>query len=609
MNIKDIKDPKFLKTMNNKELKVLASDIRSFLIENISKTGGHLASNLGVVELSLGLHYTFNSPEDAILFDVSHQAYTHKILTGRAPLFDKLRQKGGLSGYAKYLESSHDKWESGHAGTSIAAMVGYLCSNQLKNKNNYVISVVGDASISNGTNMEALNFLGQQKHQNGIIIINDNHMSISKSVGAISKLLIKLRGSNFSYKLKNKLIELLPFSLWRFFRAIKKTIKTIFRSKNIFEDLGYYFVGPIDGNNIGVVLKALKLSQKIKSNVVVHMITQKGKGYEFAEIDEEGTYHGVGAFDKDKGLASHQDENKVSWSEGIAGIIDYLALEENIFVVIPAMMIGSKFTRFQQKYPNRIIDVGIAEEHAAVMSAALALNDVNVFLPIYSTFSQRAYDQILNDIARPNLKVVIGIDRAGFVGEDGSTHQGLYDVSMFLSMPNVIVTMPKDLNEALGLLKYAYSQNSPFVIRYPRGYTEKLITKDDKAIKPSWEIISEKEKGYIIIYGPILNDLIEITNEENLSFSVVNARYIRPLDEALLKDILATDKPIFVYEHAHGSGSLYHLILEFMATHNYNNKITGLNAYNKVIEHGSVCDNVKDAGLDKENIIKVLKTL
>lgn len=606
-DLEKIKDPDFLKSLSIKELEVLAEQIRMFLIENISKTGGHLASNLGVVELTLALHYVFDSPLDTFIFDVSHQVYTHKILTGRADQFETLRKHKGLSGYANYDESIHDKWESGHAGTSISAMVGYLEANKILNKENHVISVVGDASIINGTNMEALNFLGNKKNKKGIIILNDNNMSISKNVGAIPVFLSRLRGSKITNGIRKFSDKFLPNFFYKIGRRIKRAIKAIFQTGNMFEDMGYAYIGPIDGNNIKRVIQTLNCAKKMNKSVVIHAITKKGLGYEFAEEDKEGSYHGVPAFNKDVGILTSNDKNKISWSEGIANIITSYAEEKDIHVVIPAMIVGSGFLNFKEKYPNRIIDVGIAEEHAAVMSAALSLNKINVFLSYYSTFSQRAYDQILNDIARSNLKVVIGIDRAGFVGDDGSTHQGLYDISMFMSMPNVTITMPKDLNEAEGLLKYAYEVNEgPFVIRYPRGKTNKQSLTNIEAISPSWEQLTYNNKGYLISYGPYIKDLEKIIEEENLDFSIINARYINPIDENLLRIILKTDKPIVVYEETHASGALYQKILDFMARENFHNKIKSLSAYNKVVKHGSILENREDANLSKDNIIKTI---
>lgn len=609
MDIKSIKDPKFLKNMSIKELESLASDIRSFLVDEISKTGGHLASNLGVVELSIALHYVFDSPEDTFIFDVSHQSYVHKILTGRVEEFKTLRQHKGLSGYASYKESEHDKWESGHAGTSVSAMVGYLYANKLNDKKSEVISIVGDASITNGTNLEALTYLGNDPNHKGIIVLNDNNMSISKRVGAFSAFLTRLRGSRFNNFLRRLADKFIPNFLWRFHQRVKRSIKAMFQASNMFEDMGYVYIGPINGNNLKRTIRALKQAKKYKRSVLLHVITQKGMGYKYAEEDIEGSYHGVGPFDKDSGETLSDKTTIPTWSSVMASCLAKLEEERHIFVVMPAMLVGAKFSNFQLKYPHRIVDVGIAEEQAAVMSAALALNNIDVFLPLYSTFAQRAYDQIMNDIARPGLKVVIGIDRAGFVGEDGSTHQGLFDISMFMSMPNVTITMPKDMKEAYGILKYAFMQNGPFVIRYPRGKTHTMDIRNVDEIRPSWELFHKGTKGYIIAYGPSVIRLKDLVIQENLSFSVVNARYINPMDERMLEDILKTGEAIYVYEETHGSGTLYHHILEYMADHQYHNVIKARNTKDLIIHHGTIDDNMKDANMDDDALLEDLKRL
>lgn len=603
--LEEIVDPSFLKDLSVKELKKLAEEIRLFLIEEISKTGGHLASNLGAVELSIALHYVFNSPFDDIIFDVSHQIYTHKILTGRAREFKSLRKHQGLSGYANYQESIHDKWESGHAGTSISALMGYLKANQLKGIKNEAVALVGDASITNGTNMEALNILASEKDLKGIIVINDNKMSISGNVGSFSKILAKMRGSKFFNKIKRAFKKITPKFIYNFLSKVKRGFKAFIQSTNIFEDMGYVYLGPIDGNNLDELIRTFKQAKKLKKSVVIHTVTKKGKGYPQAENDNDGKYHGVGPFDLDRGLKV-EESSDISWSEAISLIIEDLTTTNDIYVIMPAMLVGSKFLNYQEKHPQRIIDVGIAEEHAAVMASAMALNGINVFLAYYSTFSQRAFDQILNDIARPNIRVVIGIDRAGFVGEDGSTHQGIYDVSMFLSMPNVIITMPRNIIEAYGLLKYAYQQNKPFVIRYPRGTTNFVDFKETSEIKPSWELICKGTLGVIISYGPVLTEIEELLKSNNLNYSICNARFIRPIDEQLLRELLINNQKIVVYEEIHASGSLYQLILDYCAKNDFYNEVIAVNAYNKVIDQGTVLENKATAKISLTDLLEVL---
>lgn len=611
MQITDIKDPKDIQSLTLKELETLAMDIRAFLVDSISKTGGHLASNLGAVELSIALHYVFNSPQDQFIFDVGHQSYTHKILTGRANQFNTLRQHQGLSGYINYQESEHDVWESGHAGTAVSALHGVLKAKQLKGETGTAIALVGDGSITSGMSFEALNLLGSDPSLKGIVILNDNNMSISKNVGSLSKVLTLLRGNRFFMKIRKGLGRITPNFIARIYRRFKRMIKAFFQSGNIFEELGYVYMGPIDGNDLKTVIKILKQAQKMKKSVVIHAVTEKGKGYEVAANDNDGKFHGVGSFDVQTGNPNKPHSNGLkSFSEVISeAMIAYQAIEET-FVVMPAMLVGTKFEKFYKQFPNRLIDVGIAEEHAATMAAAMARNQIKVFLPLYATFSQRAYDQIMNDIARSDTHVVFGIDRAGFVGDDGSTHQGLFDVSLFHSMPNVIITMPYDAQEAFNLIQYGFQQTHPFVIRYPRLETPFDLNQlpQFQPITPTWTVFSEGAAQVWISYGPGLDLLLEAKHRLKIDAKIINARFIRPLDTSMLKALLEMDKPIFVYEEAYGSGTLYHHILEFMAKHQAKNPIQALTV-STIIHHGTRAHNQKDAGLDIQSVIEAVSKL
>lgn len=606
MNLFDIKDPSFLKKLNHKELKSLACEIRTFLIDSISKTGGHLSSNLGTVELIIALHYVFNSPEDVFIFDVGHQAYAHKILTGRASKFDTLRQTDGLSGYINYSESIHDQWESGHAGTSLSALLGVLYAKKMKEEKGTGVAIIGDASITNGMAFEALNLLGSDKNTKGIIILNDNEMSISKSVGAISKSLLRIRSNKLFIKMMNFWQAILPKFLLGVFSRMKRGIRGFLQRQNIFEDLGYVYVGPIDGHNIKGLIYNLERAKTLKKSVVLHIVTDKGKGHVEAEKDRIGTYHGI---------SKPTDKKKpgVSWSEMISLSLDELQKHIKTFVVMPAMEVGAHFIEFAKKYQDRYIDVGIAEEHAATMAASLARQNVPVFLPLYSTFSQRAFDQILNDISRSNHHVVIGIDRAGLVGEDGSTHQGLFDVSMFYMMPHVVITMPYDAKEAMNLLYYGFmKQKNPFVIRYPRGLVafDKTLEKIDfEEIKPTWTILSNGSQMHIIGYGPTLNFLIDAKEISGIDANIVNARFIKPIDQEMLHDICKSNLPILVYEEQANTGSLYPQILSFMAHYGYHNKVTSMSITESIVEHGKYKDVLKKVSMDTESIIQKMKEL
>lgn len=606
MNLFDIKDPSFLKQLKRKELKALAVDIRSFLIESISKTGGHLSSNLGTIELIIALHYVFDSPKDAFIFDVGHQAYTHKILTGRIALFDTLRQTNGLSGYINYKESIHDQWESGHAGTALSALLGVLYAKHLKKEDGEGIAIIGDASITNGMSFEALNLLGTDKNTKGIVILNDNEMSISKSVGSISKALTRFRSMKVVIKMKRMWQLILPKFVLNFLSRVKRGLRGFFQRQNIFEDMGYMYVGPVDGHDIDGLIYNLQRIRKVKKSVVFHIITEKGKGHLEAEQDKIGTYHGVSKANATKKLG-------ISWSELISRNLDALQSHIKTFVIMPAMTVGAQFIQFSKNYPDRYLDVGIAEEHAATMAASMTHQGIPVFLPLYSTFAQRAFDQILNDIARSNHHVVFGIDRSGIVGEDGSTHQGLFDVSMFYLMPNVIITMPYNEKEASDLLYYGFmKQKNPFVIRYPRGVVSSSPAVEDiqfDDMTPTWTILEDGKEVVLISYGPSLDLFKSVRAQMRLDAMIVNARFIKPIDEEMMHQICKKNTPILVYEELANTGSLYPQVLKFMAKHGYINKITDMSITDQVVEHGHYKDILKIHQMDAESIENKLKEL
>jgi len=605
MDLTSIKDPSFLKQLKPKELKALAADIRSFLIESIPKTGGHLSSNLGTIELIIALHYVFDSPKDGFIFDVGHQAYTHKILTGRINEFINLRQTDGLSGYVNYKESVHDLWESGHAGTALSALTGFLYAKHLKNEPGEGIAIVGDASITNGMSFEALNLLGSDVNTRGIIILNDNEMSISKSVGSISKALTRFRSMKIFIKIKRFWQLILPGFILRILGRFKRGLRGFLQRQNIFEDLGYMYVGPLDGHDIKSLIYNLKRIRNLKKSVVFHIITEKGRGHVEAEQDKVGTYHGVSK-------PSILVKEGITWSKHISESLDRFQKIEKTFVIMPAMTVGAQFIDFQKKYPDRYLDVGIAEEHATTMAASLAHQGIKVFLPLYSTFSQRAFDQLLNDVARSDHHVVIGIDRAGIVGEDGSTHQGLFDISMFNLMPNLVITMPYDAAEAEKLLYYGFmKQKHPFVIRYPRGLVkanghEDLIIDED--LKPTWTKLVTGTKLAMISYGPSLDLLIKVNTEHHLNATIINARFIKPIDEMMLKEVLDEHDTLFVYEEAVNTGALYPQILKFMAKHEYKNKMIEMSITDQVVEHGHYKDILKKLKMDEDTIIEKLKS-
>jgi 1-deoxy-D-xylulose-5-phosphate synthase len=608
IDLEKIENPSFLKKLSIKELKELAVQIRQFLIENISKTGGHLSSNLGVVELTLAMYYVFDSENDTFLFDVGHQSYVHKILTGRAKEFKTLRQFNGLSGYINKKESKYDVWESGHSSTTISAMSGMIVADEDDSKR--VISLIGDAAITNGIALEGLNFLGQMKHKNPIIILNDNKMGISKSVGALSKAFAKLRGKN-NRKVRNK-NNMTPNFISTFTHKMKRGIKGFIQQDNIFEDMGFDYFGPYNGNDIATVIKVLKNVKTTKGPIIVHLLTKKGLGYEPSEQDKIGDYHGVTPFDISSGKTiSEVEPNTASYSKIVADYLYKKREHKPFYVINPAMKSGSKLDEFADKYNDSFFDVGIAEEHATVMAAGLASSNKDVVLLMYSTFAQRAYDYILNDIARSDLKVVFGLDRAGVVGEDGSTHQGIYDVSMLSGMPNIRICAPSNACEVVELFNYAIEcETHPIVIRYPRANTHYNPQEIDfsKVGSLDWKVLKEGSKGIVISYGEMLNKVNKIIYENNLDVTLVNAISLKPIDLVTLNKLFNKNLPIIIVEEVINSGSLYSKILEYKEENNYQSKISKLIFdVDTIITHGKQNEVLNHYGMSDEDILNKIQ--
>lgn len=604
IKLENISDPKFLKALTLSELEELAKEIRKFIIENVSETGGHLSSNLGVVDLTIALHYVFNSPYDKLIFDVGHQTYTHKILTGRAKDFKTLRSYKGLSGFLKERESIHDVWEAGHSSTSISAAAGFLEAKSAGAKIGEVVSIIGDGSIQNGLAFSAINYLGSKNNQKSIIILNDNNMSISPNVGVLGKIFDKIRLKK-SYHLFRRLI---PNFIKKWFYKEKSAISYYLHGNALLTSFGYRYFGPINGHNLKELISFFEYAKRTKESVIIHVKTKKGMGYKFAEEDNTGFWHGVGPFDINNGkLKAKNDANITSWSNGIGKIILEKAKENPMIrVITPAMVQGSGLSLFQKELPNQLIDVGIAEEHSVVMAGAMAKAGVVPIVAIYSTFLQRSYDQISHDVARINSKVLFLVDRAGIVGEDGSTHQGIYDVSFLSSIPNLVITMPKDLNEAKLLINYAIEKhNGPFVIRYPRGKTNVITSDDNQRLEfGKWEVVLKPQAKTVITYGPAVNIFKKEIEKNNTNLGLINARFIKPFDEELLKTLNNTE--IIVYEEVIKSGSLSESLASKIVELNLNIKLKAYNIPDSFVEHGNADLVKKDLGLD---IIEILKNI
>ena len=606
MKITDIKSPKFLKNYSTNQLNTLCSDIREFLIDNLSATGGHLASNLGIVELTVAMHYVFDSPKDKMIFDVGHQSYIHKILTGRADKFASLRQLGGISGYQKRNESKHDPFEAGHSSTSIAAALGFAYARDLDNEKNDVIAIIGDGSLTGGLAFEALNNIETLKSK-VIIILNDNEMSISKNVGGLSNFLKNVRLSH-SYETASKSYKkfLTKTKLGKKLFDISYNIKEKFKRKindNIFTNLNIDYLGPVDGHNIEELIRALKKAKNSKKSILVHVLTKKGKGYLPAETNASA-WHGVGSFNKETGEL--KKSSLPSLSQIVSDTVyEFMQQDDSIVTITPAMINGSKLEKIFKDFPNRSIDTGITESFATTLACAISLNNKKVFLPIYSSFLQRAYDNINHDIARMNAHVVIGIDRAGLVGEDGETHHGVFDISFLNSIPNMVICMGKDSEEIRNLLYTGfYKQDKPFCIRYERDSIEFNKTEFKELPVGTWEYLQKVKgcKNTVISYGTDVSKLYEKLKDKNIN--IINARYIKPIDKNILKELIRTKQKIYIYETNIKTNSLGTNILEYFNHKEAKNKIKLTGIDNKYINHGKINELKKELNLDIEKTVE-----
>ncbi|MDD3923484.1 MAG: 1-deoxy-D-xylulose-5-phosphate synthase [Erysipelotrichaceae bacterium] len=620
MNLLDLKDPKQIKDMNYDELNQLCLDIRNFLIESVSKTGGHLSSNLGVVELTVALHYIFNSPNDKLIFDVGHQCYAHKILTGRSDKFSSLRTYNGLSGFIKRKESEHDIWEAGHASTSLSAALGMAIARDLDHQDHDVVAIIGDGALTGGMAFEALNHIGATDHK-VIIILNDNNMSISPNVGAVNKMFEKLRQSKPYTSLKKDVKGVLKTSgvgesILSGMQNVKDLLKKNLIDDSIFGEFGLNYFGPVNGHDIKEMINIFKLAKEQEESVVIHIMTNKGKGFSLCEEDRHGYWHGVGSFDPNTGISLTKLPNEyMPWAQIVSETLIRLAKDDRQIVgLTPAMINGSKLEKFFALFPNRAFDCGIAEEHAATLAAGLAVAGKKPFLAIYSTFLQRAYDQINHDICRMDLPVVIGIDHSQLVGEDGETHHGIFDIGILQPLPNIIIAHPKDAIETQNMLYTAFEQKHPFAIRYNKNSIEYQENDHFEHIKiGSWELFNHTSttKAFIITYGYECTKLIDKIKNNNLDIAIVNARFIKPIDHDMLDKISAFEKPIVTYEIDMLNGGLSSSIINY-----YNDKQGSVNIFrfgigDLYVQHGSNVELKKGLKLDTnsfiDSVIKIIE--
>lgn len=617
-----IDSPTDLKKLTLPELPQLAEEIRNFLIEKLSATGGHLAPNLGVVELTLALHYLYNSPEDKFIYDVGHQAYVHKILTGRKNRFDTLRQKNGLCGFIKSNESEHDVWEAGHSSTSLSAAMGMALARDMKGDTNKVIAIIGDGALTGGMALEALNHIGHEK-RNLMVVLNDNEMSIAPNVGAIHNYLGKVRSEKIYRKAKDELewllrkVPAIGGKLARTAERVKDSLKYLVTPDGmLFEEFGLKYFGPVDGHDISKLMDTFKQAESVNGPVLVHVLTVKGKGYTPAEQDSH-KWHGItGSYKIESGQVIKPVGPPMYTDVFSNTIIELAEQDKRVVAVTPAMPGGSGLMKFMERFPDRMFDVGIAEQHAATMSAALAMEGMKPVFAVYSTFLQRAYDQVVHDICRQNLNVIFAIDRAGFVGGDGETHQGVYDIAFLRHIPNMVLMMPKDENELRNMLKTAVDYNDgPIAVRYPRVAGTGAAF--DEIMTPiqigTWETVREGDYAAILAIGPMVQvaeEAAELLKREGINARVINARFVKPLDEKMLTALAKERIPLMVIEEGAVQGGLGSAILEYYCLQGIQPASIHIAGVPDVyIEHATIKEQREESGLTAEVVAKKLAAL
>lgn len=619
--------PKLLENINQandiKKIKIqdfdkLAEEIRSFLIQNVSQTGGHLASNLGVVELTMALHLFLSFPQDKLVWDVGHQAYTHKLLTGRKELFSTLRQMEGLSGFPKREESCCDSFDTGHSSTAISAALGLVKARDLKAEKNKVVAVLGDGALTGGMAFEAINNAGRLK-TNMIIVLNDNNMSISENVGGMANYLAKLRTSSKYTGFKENMEQTLTSvpgvgkTIVDKLKRSKDAIKYFMLPSMFFEDMGLTYIGPIDGHDIHQMMTAFETASRAKKAVVVHVLTKKGKGYHLAE-KYPSKFHGVDPFDVASGQPIRIDKS-ISYTKVFSESLVRIAQDnEKVVAITAAMPLGTGLSEFKKQFPTRFFDVGIAEEHAVTFAAGLAMGGYRPVVAIYSTFLQRAYDQILHDVCINNLPVVFAIDRAGITGRDGKTHQGTFDISFLSHIPNLTVMAPKNRIELLEMLKFAVDFDGPVAIRYPKGDAYLGLNEYQEPIQyGKSEIIFEGSEIAIIAVGSMVKTGQEVAKElrkEGIAVTLINERFISPIDKEMIAAVSDSHNILVTMEENVRNGGFGQKVSDYLFEVNKHRKIKLINIAvpDMFVEHGGVGELQKKCGLDPESIISRIKS-
>ena len=601
-----------IKKLSDEQLDGLADEIRRFLIEKISRTGGHLASNLGAVELTMALHLTLDFPEDKLIWDVGHQSYTHKLLTGRSGGFDTLRKYGGMSGFPKRKESDCDAFDTGHSSTSISAGLGLVEARELLGQDHTVVSVIGDGSMTGGMAYEALNNASRLK-SNFIIVLNDNHMSISENVGGISRYLSGLRTTQTYTEIKKGVegtLKKIPGRGDRIVSQLRKTksgIKQLFVPGMFFEDMGITYLGPVDGHDVRKLVKVLNEAKRVDHAVLVHVITEKGKGYRPAE-ENPSRFHGTGPFDIRTGEPAEKSGTD-SYTEVFSKVLaDIARKDEKVVAITAAMADGTGLAAFKKYFPKRFFDVGIAEEHAMTFAAGLAAGGMKPVFAVYSSFLQRAYDQTLHDVCLQDLPVVIAVDRAGLVGSDGETHQGIFDLSFLTSIPNMTVISPKNRWEMADMLRFAVDYPHPVALRYPRGEAYEGMKEFRAPVEYGKSEVLYEEKDIAVIFVGHMAELADrVRNgirEAGYSCSLINARFVKPLDTQLLDRLSRTHRLFVTIEENVVSGGFGEQVMEYASDAKLPVYVRNIGLPDDYVEHGNVEILRREAGLDCGRIVK-----
>jgi len=603
-----INDPAELRVLERKQLPQLAQELREFLIESVSKTGGHLSSNLGTVELTIALHYVFNTPEDRLVWDVGHQTYAHKVLTGRRAGMARLRMLGGVSGFPRRGESPYDTFGTGHSSTSISAALGMAIGARDKGEQKHVVAVIGDGAMTAGMAFEALNNAGVAD-ANLLVILNDNDMSISPPVGALNKYLARLfsgHAFNAARRAGEKVLGVSP-SLLEFAKRTEEHIKGMVTPGTLFEEFGFNYIGPIDGHDLDSLVPTLRNIAELKGPQFLHVITKKGQGYKLAEADPV-LYHGVSKFDHANGIEQGKGGSKLTYTQIFGDwLCDMAAQDARLVAITPAMREGSGMVRFAEEYPQRFHDVGIAEQHALTFAAGLACEGIKPVVAIYSTFLQRAYDQLIHDIALQNLPVMLAIDRGGLVGADGATHNGAFDLSYLTCLPNLVVMAPADENECRQMLTTAFRHDGPSAVRYPRGHGPGVAQQRELTALPlgKGEIRRSGSRIALLAFGSLLAPALEAG--DLLDASVANMRFVKPLDRALVRELAYGHDLLVTLEENAVIGGAGAEVARSLEEQGLNTRLLRLGLPDRFTEHGDSATLLAQLGLDAKSIAERVK--